>query len=285
MSDLFVLKNNFYIGDYISAVNEGSSLQLDDEGTQLKRDIYIQKSQLAQGNYQLVVNSIAEDSAATELVALKYLAVYLAGRASYDDVLERVRSLIKLPECQLVEAVLHTCEGKYEEALGVLHSCSDLDALGLRVYVLLRMDRANLAAKELQTMQAADPDSTLTQLAEAWIALRLGGEKVRDASNIFDELSQRFGETVLLMNGLAACHIASGDYAAAEAVLQNAMRRNPNDPDTLANLACVAPHCGKSADQITQLVTQLRTCAPTHHLPKALDVLSANFDTAAQQFA
>ena len=80
-------------------------------------------------------------------------------------------------------------------------------------------------------MMEKDEDATITQLAMAWTNLALGGDKIQEAYYIYQEMIDKLGSTSTLLNGQAVTFLAQGKYSEAEAALNEAMEKDPNNPD------------------------------------------------------
>ena len=68
----------------------------------------------------------------------------------------------------------------------------------------------------------------------------------------------------MLLNGQAVTFIAQGKYAEAETALGEALEKDPNNPETLVNLVVLAQHQGKSQEQASRLLSQLKDLEPGH---------------------
>lgn len=55
----------------------------------------------------------------------------------------------------------------------------------------------------------------------------------------------KYGSSVVLLNGQAVTFIGQGKYEEAEAALTEAMDKDNNNPDTLLNMMVLSQHLGK----------------------------------------
>lgn len=286
MSDsLFVLRNNFYLGAYQAAINESDVAGLTDTEI-IEKDCLVYRSYIALGSYSLVIDEIT-DSSATALQAVKLLAQYLAG---YDKelVIASLQEWLadpvigKNPVLLLMAGTIYAHEQSYNDALKYTNSGATLELMALSVQIFLKMDRTDYAEKQLKAMQQVDEDATLTQLANAWVNLGLGGTKFQEAQDIFQEQCDKYQLTVPLMNGSAVCQMHLGQFDSAESLLLEALNKDAKDVNTLANLIVCSLHRGK---QVSRYMNQLRLAAPNHVLVKKIDSASMAFDQALLAYA
>lgn len=137
---------------------------------------------------------------------------------------------------------------------------SHLHRHALNVQIYLKMHRADYAEKQLRIMQQIDEDHTLTQLATAWHDLAVvggpsfistkhiymkqnfinislyvadspqshssqGGSKIQEAYLIFQDFSEKFLMTGLVLNGKAVCCMQMGNFEEAESLLLDALTK------------------------------------------------------------
>jgi len=251
----------------------------------------VYRAYLALRKWRVVLEEVKPSSPAL-MQPLKLLAQFLSSPPSKRDslVLELdatmsgnvdVSNYVQL----LVAATIYLHVDQPESALRVLHPSDHLECSAMKVQALLALNRPDLARKELKLMLERDEDATVTQLAQAWTNLATGGEKIQEAYYIYQEMIDKLGGTALLLNGQAVTFIAQGKYAEAETALGEALEKDPNNPETLVNLVVLAQHQGKSQEQATRLLSQLKDLEPGHPFLQRMEQKEADFDRMVLQYS
>ncbi|KAJ4976529.1 hypothetical protein NE237_001635 [Protea cynaroides] len=283
---LFSLRNNFYLGAYQAAINNSDVPNLSPEDA-IERDCLVYRSYIALGSYQLVVNEI-DSSAATPLQAVKLLALYLSGPENKESSISSLQEWLgdsaigSNPVLRLIAGIIYMHEQDYNEALKLTHDGGTMELHALNVQIFLKMYRSDHAEKQLKIMQQIDEDHTLTQLANAWLNLAVGGSKIQEAYLIFQDFSEKFPLTTLVLNGKAVCCMHMGHFDEAETLLLEALNKDAKDAETLANLYVCCLHLGKPS---SRFLSQLKLSHPDHMLVKRMVSAEENFDRAVQTIA
>lgn len=283
--DLFSIKNEFYLGNYMGAINEAQSgdLELSTPNDERDRDVIIYRSYIELGDYDVVQDQVKED-AQTALQAVKLLSTFKSKPDMKDMVLMTLKewltdsSTANNPVLQTVAGIIYLELNELEEAAKVLHSGTTLEMVSLQVQVYLRMARVDVAQKSLGLMSRMEDDATLTQLTTAWVNMALGGEKVQDAFYIYQELADKYNETPVLLNGMAACKMHMGQFEEAEKYLLKALAANSTHVTTLQNLVICAQHTRKAPEVTSRYLSTLNRSAGNCSLVKRRNEAEEAFD-------
>jgi len=290
VDELFDIKNAFYTGNYQTCINEAQKLKLSDPELSTDRDVLMYRSYLALKKYRVVLEEVGPSSKPL-LRPLAMLAQFLSSPSKREAIVTDVDGLMAgdvdvTNYVQLIVAAsVYLGVEQPESALRVLHPSDHLECLALKIQALLAIHRPDLAKKELKVMMEKDEDATITQLAMAWTNLALGGDKIQEAYYIYQEMIDKLGSTSTLLNGQAVTFLAQGKYSEAEAALNEAMEKDPNNPDTLVNMIVLTQHQGKAPEVSNRYLSQLKDMDPNHSFVLKLNSKEQDFDRMVLQYA
>lgn len=291
VDELYAVRNNFYVGNFQVAIDEGESTPPLSQQKQIELDVYVARSRLALGQGKELISSINQAPMAME--AVKALAVFETNPSKQDVCIEKVESWLgdemtgNNPTLRLIAGLMYTKAGKYSEALAVLKGAgaNQPEHSALMIHILILMNRIDAAQKELAELENSNADdAVITQLAQGWVYCSLGGGKTEEASYIFQELIDKFDPTVKLLNNLAVCKVHMEQYPEAEEMLTTALEENPGDVDSLVNLIVVSRHLNKSQEVIDNLMEQIKQKDPNNLKLKEWLEAEAIFDENVGNF-
>lgn len=222
----------------------------------IEKNLFTYRSYIAQKKYRVVLDEI-DGSKTPELIPIRYIAEYFAFPDRTVEILSALEKHAsgtdELSDTWVLSlAFIYYCEEKYGEALRILHQRNDLECMALSLQCLLKINRVDLARKICETMSKLNDDATLTQLAQAWLNISIGGEKLNDAYYIFQEFIDKYTSSVYLLNGQATCCLGTGKYDDAERLLREALAKDSNNYDTLVNFVTLAQMTSKGGSNTAQ---------------------------------
>lgn len=290
-NELFDLKTAFFLGNFNQAINEAQKLKVSDPVLQSEKDVYMYRSYIGQKKYQVVLDDIKPNTATDELKYIRILAEFLSNDSKRDQIVQDLDSQmgslnVTNPLVLLIIANIYVNAENYETALKVLYnvdSATSLECSALAVEVYLKLDRIDLARKEIKRMVEIDEDAIITQLAVAWVSMS-SGEKLQDAYFTFQEQSDKHSGTTSLLNSQALCQINQGKYDEAQSLLQEALDRDSNNPDAMVNMIVLNQHLGKPIEVSNRLISQLKDSHKSHPFVRDLLNKENEFMRIAQNY-
>eukprot|EP00741_Cyanophora_paradoxa_P025725 tig00000388_g24824.t1 len=288
--ELFELRNFFYLGAFQKALQEAATVTATTEALKIEKEVFVYRSHIGLGNHKTVLAEV-KDSAPTALQSVKLLATYLASEDNKEIALMTVKEWLSdpisqnNPTLQVVAGTIFTHERNYEEALRALHQGTTLEMQYMSIQTLIRIDRIDVAEKQLRAMQQAEDDATLTQLATAFVGMAQGGSKVQESFTILQDLSERYASSAMLLNGMAVCQMTLGKFEEAEKLLLDAITKDGNSAEAMMNLVAVFHHNRRSQEAIAKYVTALREKHPNSEWSMQYTALEKGFDRFAEKYS
>ncbi|KAF4967491.1 hypothetical protein FSARC_4955 [Fusarium sarcochroum] len=280
--ELINIHNYFHQGQYQEVVDFDTSSFSPDNA--LPARVLALRARLALGQAEDVLDDVKGESE-PDLQALGALAELNLGKT--DSAVQTIEKLVSSTAdnttVQVIGGTVLQAAGKSEEALALLtqHQGS-LDAVSLIVQIHLQQNRTDLALKEVSAARRWAQDSLLVNLAESWVGLRVGGEKYQQAFYVFEELAQAPStSSVRSLVSQAVCELHLGRTEEAQAALDQALEKDANNADAIANQLVLSIISGSQSDELTQ---KLQSAKPNHQFLADLEEKSALFDKAATKY-
>ncbi|KAG5679062.1 hypothetical protein PVAND_008659 [Polypedilum vanderplanki] len=282
---LIDISNAFYTGNYQQCINLAEKVKK----PILEKDVFMYRSYLATNRYRVVIEEISPSSG--DLLSIRLFADYLMNKNKFADLIEVFENKIAVSEginevWKIIASIMYVHENQLEEALRILNGSTNLESLAIQVYIYLRMCRLDMAKKVLTVMTEKNDDDTLTQLAQAWLNIEIGGEKYQDAHYIFEDFKDKLTPSVLLLNNLAVCAIGQHKFDEdTQAYLRDGLDKESNNYDLLVNYIFLAQQTDKAAEvTVNRYLSLLKETCKNSELVEELAKKENEFDKLCSNY-
>ncbi|EGX43359.1 hypothetical protein TWF173_007797 [Orbilia oligospora] len=281
--ELLNIHNAFFQGQYDKVV-EFDTKPLS-ASNQLPARIFQLRARIAQGDFEDVLAEL-EGEEEPELAAVRALAKF--NTEELETAIEEIEELAKSSgdnaTVQVIGGIVLQRAGKTDEALALLSQHQgNLEAVSIIVQIRLAQNRTDLAIKEVTAAKKWAQDSLVVNIAEAWVGLRVGGDKYQQSYYVFEELAQAPStSSTMSLVGQAISELHLGRLPEAEVALQQALTKDKGDIAALANKIVLTALTGGDT---TADISALEAQDPSHAM--VLDIAEKNelFDKAASKYS
>lgn len=184
---------------------------------------------------------------------------------------------------QLYAGQIFLDAGQLKEALQCVHLGTTMEQIALCLLIFIKMDRLDLAQKNLHQMKQKDEDAILTQLGGIYCNLATGASAAGDALHSISALLEQYGPSPLLFNLSACANMLTGNFNEAESRLLACVQEYPESimADTLINMVVCCQHLQKP---MGDYMNQLQTKFPLHPFCANVQRVQAAFDREAGKY-
>jgi coatomer protein complex subunit epsilon len=249
--ELVNIHTAFIQGQYQSVIDDYEATSFSPDN-QLPIEILQHRARCALGHHDQVLTSIPPTTAAQtpDLGAMLAYASHLSDPTSPTPIStaeDLARTASDNLTVQLLCGTVLARAGHADQALHLLaHHQGSLDAVALTVQIHLAQHRADLALKEAASARSFAQDALLVNLAEAWIAMRQGGDHYQKAFYVFEELAQAPASVSagnLVAQAVSEMHLGRTDEAGT--ALAQAVQLDPGNAQAIANRVVLDLMVGK----------------------------------------
>jgi coatomer protein complex subunit epsilon len=251
------LEQHFVLGDFQLLINQATTNYIAtlEARNKLKARVLLFRAYVTQARYSLVIQDISPKDPDV-LIAIQLLAMFLGSNTQRKQIViqvDAIASQITQPEPDLavVLSTIFALDGNYDKALEVASRCpNDLECVGLMVQLYCLINRPDLAQKEIIRIRSWAQDSLLSQIIETWYGLYTA--QPLKSFYLYEQLSESPNPSARVLCNKGACLLQLGKAIEAETTLLEALSKNPNDVNTLANLVVSSYHLNKNTQVVNQ---------------------------------